>query len=280
MNQQRRRWTIQEDNLLKKLVAEGRTVAPIAKAICRTRPAIHSRSSKLGLRIRKSGSWTPQEDALLIKLVGQGKSDTEIEKLMPRSKNGIMQRRKYALGIDIRVRWTADENDHLKRLLSQGKDLAEIGKLLNRTARAVERQKERLGLKRIPVKISKDNPADIAQLVKFKMAGWTHEAIAEVFKVIPVYITNLLVANGFKGFCWLRADRPKRCSQWTEIELDCLRKSIKRGNSLQQIYLQFPHRSQNEIHVEIKQITRYWITPAEQAERKRLREKHMEWRVY
>ena len=187
-----------------------------------------------------------------------------------------MQRRKYTLGVDMRVRWTADEDARLARLLAQGKSLSEIAKLINRTEGAVERRKERLGLKRIPVKLSRHNPVDIAQLVKFKLAGWTHEAIAEVFDVIPAYISNLLIANGYKYFC--AVNRPKTCPGWTEIESHWLRKCLKRGDSLQQIYSGFPHHSQLAIHAKIRQITRYWITPAKRAEQERMRKKQL--RVY
>jgi len=226
--------------------------------------------------------WSDKEDKFLKKLALQGMSDEEISKVMPRSKTAIMWRRKNVLGIDIRVRWTPHEDTRLAQLLvSTDKSLSEIGKLLNRSESAVERRKERLGLKRVPVKLSKNNPADIAQLVKFKLAGWTHEAIAEVFEVTISYISNLLTANGFLYFCSVSRNAQKRYLRWTELEEHRLRKCLKRGNlSLQQIYLEFPHRSKNAIHFKIKQIRRYWLSPAEEAERKRMREKHLKWRVY
>ena len=226
--------------------------------------------------------WSDPEDTLLKKLVLHGNlSDAEISKIMPRSKDAIMRRRKYTLGIDKRVRWTADEDARLAQLLAGEKSLSEIGKLLNRSEGAVERRKERLGLKRVPVKLSKHTPADIAQLVKFKLAGWTHKAIAQIFEVHTSCISNLLIANGFMYFCSVSRNARRSHSDWTELEAHRLRKCLKRGNlSLQQIYLEFPHKSKNAIHFKIKQITRYWLSPAEEAERKRLREKHMRWRVY
>lgn len=225
--------------------------------------------------------WNDQEDTLLKKLSLQNMSDMEIAKVMDRSKNAILQRRKYVLGIDIRVRWTAAEDARLAQLLiSTDKTLSEIGKLLNRSEHAVGRRKERLGLKEARGKLCKNNALDIAQLIKFKMAGWTHEAIAKVFQTHPSYISNLLTANGFMYFCSNTQNARKAYSDWTEFETHRLRKGLKLGISLYEIYLQFPDRSRNEIHFKIREITRYWPSPAVRAKRKRQREKQLEWRVY
>jgi len=226
--------------------------------------------------------WSRQEDTLLKQLsLQENLSDAEISKVLPRSKTAIMHRRKKVLGIDIRVRWTEEEDAHLAKLLTDtDKTLAEIGNLLNRSEEAVGRRKERLGLMHPRGKLCKNAPADIAQLVKFKLAGWTHQAIAEVFQTHPSYISNLLTANGFMYFSSISQNAQKRYSEWTELEVHRLRECLKRGVLLQHIYFAFPHRSKNAIHFKIKQITRHWSSPAEQAERKRLREKHMEWRVY
>lgn len=226
--------------------------------------------------------WTTHEDSLLRKLsLQENLSDTEISKVMDRSKNAILQRRKSVLGIDIRVHWTPQEDARLKELLTDtDKTLAEIGKLLNRSEHAVGRRKERLGLKDARGKFCKNDPKDIAQLVKFKMAGWTHEAIAKIFDTHPSYISNLLTANGFMHFCSAFENFQKKYSQWTELEVHHLRKCLKRGVSLQHIYFAFPHRSKNAIHFKIRQITRYWPSPAERAKRRRIREKWMSWRVY
>ena len=232
--------------------------------------------------MKSKRKWSIQEDTLLKTLVVQGLSDPEIEKLMSRSKHGISHRRRSTLGVDMRRQWNPDEDARLARLLAQGKSLSEIGKLLNRTEGAVERRKERLGLKRVSVKLSKHNPADIAQLIKFKLAGWTHEAIAEVFDITAAYVSNLLIESGFKHFCG--ANRPKTYRLWTEIELHYLRKRLVSNNSrpsarngqdlskseLKQIYSELPHRSRHAIRAKIREITRYWITPQEQAERNKM----------
>lgn len=225
--------------------------------------------------------WTNQEDTLLKQLSLQNMPDAEIAPLMRRSKNAIMQRRKYVLGIDIRVHWTSDEDAQLAQLLTDtDKTLSEIGRFLNRSEHAVGRRKERLGLKDARGKLCKNNPVHIAQLVKFKMAGWTHQAIAKVFDTETSYISNLLTANGYMHFCSTFQNARKKYSHWTEIEVHRLRKCLERDVPLLQIYRSFPHRSKNAIHFKIKQMTRYWLSPAELAERKRLREKSRKWRVY
>ena len=218
--------------------------------------------------------WTIQEDDILKKLVTQGLSDTEIGILMGRSKHSIMHRRKYTLGIDMCLQWTPNEDARLARLLAQGKSLSEIGKLLNRTESAVQGRKQRLGIKTAPIKLSKHNPADIAQLVKFKMMGWSHDAIAQVFDITAAYVSQLLTANGFKRFCAVAVSHTTY-RLWTEIELHSLRKCLVRGISLNQIYLEFPYRSQCAICKKIKQITRYWITPQEQAKRNEMRHQRL-----
>lgn len=229
---------------------------------------------------RHKAKWTPQEDALLKGLVMQGKSDTEIAAsgLLDRSYHSIRYRRKDALRIDKREHWSLAEDARLKQLLSESRTLKEIGRILKRSEGGVERRKERLGLKRIPVKLSKHNPADIAQLVKFKMADWTHEKIAKIFDVHASYISNLLTANGFEGFCEVRPDRRGSCPVWTELELHTLRKCLQKKTLLLEICRKLPRRCRHAIRQQARKMTRYWLSPAEQAERQRSRKKQL--RVY
>lgn len=218
--------------------------------------------------------WTNREEAHLKQLVLEaGKSDAEIAVLMGRSKPSIMHKRKYGLGIDQRVHWTPEEDDRLDRMLkTTDKSLAEIGKLLNRTEGAIQRRKERLGLKRIPVKLQVNNPADIAQLVKFKLAGWTHEAIAEVFGVHATYISNLLLRNGYKRFCQVKPKSRKR-PLWTELEIHQLRKYIRRGYSDERIQIELPGRSLSAIGSMRRKITKHYLPK----EARKLRERRRRW---
>lgn len=177
-----------------------------------------------------------------------------------------------------KAKWTPQEDARLKQLLSESRTLKEIGRILNRSEVGVQRRKECLGLKRIPVKFSRHDPADIAQLVKFKMAGWTHERIGNVFGTKTSYISNLLTVNGFKRFCEVRPDRSGSCPRWTELELNTLRKCLQRKTSLLEIYRKLPRRSRHAIRQQSRKMTRYWLSPAEQVERQRSRKKQL--RVY
>lgn len=224
--------------------------------------------------------WTNKESQRLRTLALAGKSDAEIALLLGRSKCSVFQHRKYALGIDIRKHWTPEEDTRLERLLTTtDKSLSEIGKLMGRGRGSIERRKERLGIRRVPFRLDKFNPAHVAQLIKFKMAGWTQAQIAEVLELkCPGQISNVLRSLGFDRFCACVGE--KKQQQWGEAELHRLRKCLRKGISRAEIYREFSYRSPSSVSSKIRKITKYWPSPAERAERQRLRENHMKWRVY
>ena len=81
-----------------------------------------------------------------------------------------------------RRRWTPAEDLELQRYFAFGcYTSAEIAEKLGRKKSAVDARKNKLGLTRI--KVSAKNPSDVAQILKFKMAGWTQKEIGEVFGV-------------------------------------------------------------------------------------------------
>lgn len=47
-----RRWTIDDDCLLKKLVMRNRSTVEIARKLCRTVHAVYKRASRIGLSMR------------------------------------------------------------------------------------------------------------------------------------------------------------------------------------------------------------------------------------
>ena len=83
------------------------------------------------------------------------------------------------------TQWTAIEDNTLRKLVAEGKTASEIAKVLtNRTIYAIQNRRGILGIHR-PYKLSTRTPQYIAEVIKFKMAGWTHAEIAEVYPEKP-----------------------------------------------------------------------------------------------
>ena len=223
--------------------------------------------------------WTNKELQRLEDLVHAGKSDEEIALLLGRSKCSVFQYRKYRLKMDIRKHWSDTEDARLKRLLTKtDHSLSEIARLMNRTESSIERRKERLGIRRVPFKLDKLNPMHVAQLIKFKMAGWTHAQIAEVWGIQnPSQISSVLRFHGLHRFCACVGEKKQR--RWSELELHLLRKYLKKGVLRSEIYRKFPNRSPSSIASQARRITKHWLSAEEIAERTALRKKHMKWRV-
>ena len=182
------------------------------------------------------------------------KSDAEISAILNRSKVAIQNRRKNMLGIHFRKHWKADEEERLRQLLTEtDKPLTEIAELMDRTVKSIERRKERLKIHRIPFKLEKHNPAHVAEVIKFKMAGWTHEAIAEAFGVkTSSQISHVLITNGYHRFCPVVGE--KTLVRWTEGERDVLRECLKKEMGLQAIQEHLPNRSISSIKGQLKRI--------------------------
>jgi curved DNA-binding protein CbpA len=86
------RWTILEEELLKKLVKEKKSYNELAELLRRSITAIKSRVSKLQLSVSgslKTGTWIDDEEELLTKLFNEDKSVEEIAKQLNRSVNAI-----------------------------------------------------------------------------------------------------------------------------------------------------------------------------------------------
>ena len=229
---------------------------------------------------RNGKSWTNKELQHLRVLVASGKSDKEIARLLGRSQQAVFYQRKYTLGIHIRQRWTDAEDARLRRLLTTTElALSEIVTQLNRTKGSIERRKEKLGIHRVPFKLDKLNPVHVAQVIKFKMAGWTQKQIADAFGLKnPSQISNVLRSHGFHKFCVCVGK--KKMKAWSEVELHLLRKYLRKGMPLTVIYRELPHRSPSSIAAKACKITKYWRPPEALAKDKARREKEMEWRVY
>ncbi len=171
------------------------------------------------------------------------------------------------------TQWTAAEDNTLRKLVAEGKTAADIAKVLtNRTIYAIHNRRGILGIHR-PYKLSPRNPLRIAEVIKFKMAGWTHAEIAKVYCVSPAEVSSVLCSNGMQKFLWIRRKHDKPRRYWSETEVALLRKYLKKGYSLQQICSKFPARSPNSVRSKVIRITRYWLTPEQLAEREQLNRK-------
>lgn len=177
-------------------------------------------------------------------------------------------------------RWTAIEVNLLKQYCGERKSVKEIANLLKRPYTGVTDKKSRLGITK-PNRLSSSDPKLIAQLIKFRLAGWAVYEIAEVFDVTQSNISTILISNGFKRvFPHASRKRVSSCEKWDELDTHLLRKYLRKGYSIDRLCRYFPYRSEVAVRGKIKKLTRYWISDEEQADRKRIRAKELEWRVY
>ena len=122
-----------------------------------------------------------------------------------------------------RKKWTHGEDLELKRYVSLGGyTSAEIAEKLRRSKSSVDARKHKLGL--ADIKLSAKNPADVAQILKFRLAGWTQEKIGKVFGVTHAYISLVLHENGFRHFCNNYPKHKRYKNSWTDIELSAAAK--------------------------------------------------------
>ena len=170
-------------------------------------------------------------------------------------------------------KWTESERIQLKQLVKERKSAQAISDIMGRSLAAVVNAKKRLGLHK-PMTLSPNEHLHIAEIIKFKMAGWNLEQIGKVYGLTESHVSSILVKN---GLLWKRG---KLHQLWSEYELHRLRKYCKKGYNLNRICTYFPNHSRKAVRARIDKMTRYWFTPEEKAERKRLRKKEMELRVY
>ena len=175
--------------------------------------------------------------------------------------------------------WTEADITQLKRLVNERKTAKEIGRILGRTHRAIDRRKRDMGLYK-PMMLSPHNPLHVAEVIKFKMAGWTLSEIAAIYKCSPQHVSRVLTLNGMVGFIRNPANPQRPYTYWTEYELHRLRKYCKKGYGLERICTYFPNRSHKAVRMRIFKMTRYWMTPEQQEERRLLKKREWQWRVW
>ena len=158
-----------------------------------------------------------------------------------------------------RKEWTHGEDLELKRYVSLGGyTSAEIAEKLGRSKGSVDARKHKLGL--ADIKVSAKDPATVAQVLKFRLAGWTQEKIGKVFGVTHAHISLILCGNGFRNFCKTYPPKRKRYkNSWTDSELSLLRKYIAQGYTTVEIQAKgLPHRSCDAINRKRSEMKR-WV---------------------
>ena len=81
------------------------------------------------------------------------------------------------------IRWTSLEIKRLTQLVHEGKANRQIAEILERSLNSIIGQRRRLRLITKPHKLNHRDPKLIAQVIKFRMAGWQSKEVAEIFGV-------------------------------------------------------------------------------------------------
>lgn len=171
-------------------------------------------------------------------------------------KHGIQfqhaNRRKY---------WTNKEIATLKKASAAGKLDREIAATLNRTVASIEKKREALGIRK-PYKLSFYEPQRIAQVIKFRMAGWSLQEIADVFGVTLSRISYILKRAGLTHQFDQRKNnfgiRRQTYQRWTPVETHILRRKLSKCASLDDIYACFPNRTRYSIQFKADRLTKHW----------------------
>ena len=158
-----------------------------------------------------------------------------------------------------RRRWTPAEDLELQRYFAFGcYTSSEIAEKLGRKKSAVDARKNKLGLTK--TKVSAKNPSDVAQILKFRLAGWTQKEIGAVFGVTHSHISFVLRENGFVHFLKKYPKKKRYKNTWTDVELALLRKYLLRGYTTAEIQQQvLPQRTLYAISQKRSEMTRYWM---------------------
>lgn len=174
-------------------------------------------------------------------------------------------------------RWTEIEINQMTQMVEQGKTKVEIAKVLDRSYASTKIKSLELGLKSDCLDTS--DPILIAQLVKFRLAGWSCAKIGLAFGKTQGSISRALSVNGFKRvFKSVKYKYRSTGVKWNELDTHLLRKYCRKGYSLDRICAYFPGRTRIAVREKIRKVTQYWLSAEEQAERLRLRKKRL--RVY
>ena len=171
--------------------------------------------------------------------------------------------------------WTPEEDDIIRKAVADGKRNQDITPLLpHRTPVAVIRRRANLKLGKPLGIFSQNDPATVAQIVKFRLAGWRVKDIEKATGVCRTRLSFLLSRQGIRLPLVLREPNPRK-TRWTALETARLRRCLQHKEPLSLIYEKFPHRTPNAIKKKVYHITRYWLSDAERKERQRLKDNQL-----
>ena len=222
--------------------------------------------------------WTDTDTTRLKALAALEYTPELIAAQMDRSASTIRLKCK-AFGIPLRHQgkrncWTAEDVEKLRRYTEKGMLDRDIANALGRSIPAIEHKRTKMNYKK-PFPTTLSDPGTLAQVLKFKMLGWSHERIANVFGVSASRISSILLESGFYRFGDVRFLPHNRCSSrktyqlWSELEVHLLHKALKQEQPFHEIVALFPSRPPLSVKQKAQQITRFWPSPAEREERKR-----------
>lgn len=178
----------------------------------------------------------------------------------------MKKKRRYKNG------WTPAENALIRKLVKEqeltNEEMAPY--FPHRTLLALKRQRATLKIEVELPWFSPENKKCVAELVKFKMAGYSHKQIAAFYGVSLQKVSWVLCKAGFRQFRMVIKMPAKEKKRWSEVEIVWLRKDLKRGIRGRQLHERYPQRTPRAIGKKVYQITRFWPTPEERARREAL----------
>ena len=153
-------------------------------------------------------------------------------------------------------KWTEAEITQLKQLVDERKTVNEIAIIMGKTPTSINSTKVRYGIRK-PMLLSHNNPLHLAEVIKFKMAGWTLQEIGKVYGCTDGHVCNMFRKNGMAGFMRISRKPGKPYNYWSGYELHSLRTYLRGGYSRERIHRHFPNRSANALCIRINHIKRW-----------------------
>ena len=142
-----RRWSKDEDRLLRQLYADQLPIADISSRLGRTPDAVVARRKSLGVPSRRAARWSPADDALLRAGTADGFSTAVLGRRLSRSAEQVRARRGVLLGRKPAARpYRTDEDEAIRVCLGQGGDLNTLVHRLGRSPDALRLHAQHLGL--------------------------------------------------------------------------------------------------------------------------------------
>ena len=123
--------------------------------------------------------------------------------------------------------WTPEEDARLAKCVADGMMTKDIAPLLpNRGFYAIAKRRARQKLKGASRLFPHDDPATVAQIVKFRMAGWRLADIEAVTRVNRARLSRLVTRTGIKLPPVIRMPATNK-NRWTPLEIDRLQSFLE-----------------------------------------------------